>query len=75
MPGGAALRFALSGAIACICLQAQWMTGFYEATNGVEPVSAIPWGSYTHVVYFAATTDGLGNVVPKWGLHRSLRSS
>jgi chitinase len=43
------------------------MTGFYEATNGVEPVSAIPWGSYTHLVYFAATTDGLGNVVPNWG--------
>ncbi|HYM08908.1 MAG TPA: glycoside hydrolase family 18 protein [Terriglobales bacterium] len=42
----------------------QWMTGFYSAQNGVMPVSSIPWNKYTHIVHFAASTDGSGNVVP-----------
>src|SRR2546423_1984991 len=37
------------------CLQAEWITGFYESHNGVEPVSSIPWNKYTHIVHFAAT--------------------
>ena len=52
--------------ISCICLHAEWITGFYEAENGVEPVSAIPWSKYTHVVHFAARTDGIGGVLPRW---------
>jgi len=53
-------------AASCIGLEAQWVTGFYEAGNGVEPVSAIPWSKYTHVAHFAARTDGAGGVAPRW---------
>ncbi len=47
-------------------LHAQWITGYYESQNGVEPVSSIPWSKYTHVVHFAATTDGNGGVSLHW---------
>jgi len=66
MSSGFVARVAMAGAISCICLHGQWMTGFYETGNGVEPVSSIPWWAYTHVVHFAATTDGQGNVIGHW---------
>jgi chitinase len=59
-------RLAAVGAIFCISLQAQWITGFYEAGNDIEPISAIPWSKYTHVVHFAARPDGMGGVVRRW---------
>ena len=64
---GSLTRLATVAAVSCISLQAQWVTGFYEAGNGVQPVSAIPWSKYTHVVHFAARPDGLGGVAPRWG--------
>src|SRR5579872_2089356 len=44
-------------------LHAQWITGFYESQNGVEPVTSIPWSKYTHIVHFAAApgVDSSGN--------------
>lgn len=45
--------------------QAQWITGFYQSQNGVEPISALPWGKYTHIVHFAITTDGSGGILPQ----------
>ena len=63
---GTLLRVVVLGAIPCICLQGQWMTGFYETGNGVQPVSEVPWSAYTHVVHFYATTDGRGNVISRW---------
>ncbi len=59
-------RIAAFSAACCISLHAQWVTGFYEAGNEVEPISAIPWSKYTHVVHFAARTDGMGGVLPRW---------
>ena len=49
--------------IFCLSLHAQWITGFYEAQNGVEPATSIPWSKYTHIIHFAAVpgVDGNGN--------------
>jgi chitinase len=48
-------------------LHAQWITGFYESHNGVEPVSSIPWSKYTHIVHFAVTPgidrDGKASII------------
>ena len=47
---------------------AVWITGFYGAVNGAEPISEIPWGKITHVDHFAAAPgvdvrgDGNGTV-------------
>src|SRR5207244_11847814 len=47
---------------------AVWITGFYGAVNGAEPISEIPWGKITHVDHFAAAPvvdvrgDGNGKV-------------
>ena len=57
----AAAAFLLSGA-----LHAQWIAGYYESQNGVEPVSSIPWNKYTEVIHFAASTDGSGGVILHW---------
>src|SRR5258706_14535721 len=35
-------------------LRGQWITGYYSAGNGIEPVASIPWNKYTHVNHFAA---------------------
>src|SRR2546426_11816752 len=40
-----------------------WITGYYSAQNGNLPISQIPWAKYTHVIHFAASTDGQGNVI------------
>ena len=47
----------LSVVLLSCALHAQWMTGFYESQNGIEPVASIPWSKYTHVVHFLATVD------------------
>src|SRR5579872_6290369 len=48
-------------------LHAQWITGFYESQNGVEPVASIPWSKYTHIVHFAVTPgidrDGNASII------------
>src|SRR6266568_4587336 len=44
--------------------QTPWITGYYSAGNTALPVSQIPWAKYTHVIHFAASTDGNGNVIP-----------
>lgn len=40
----------------------RWMTGYYAAQNGVEPVGAIPWNLYTHVIHFAAAPNADGSI-------------
>ena len=57
------LKILSSAILLTACLQAQWITGFYESTNGVESVANIPWNKYTHIVHFAAAPglDGSGN--------------
>ena len=47
-------------------LHGQWIAGYYESQNSVEPVSSIPWQKYTEVIHFAATTDGAGGVLLHW---------
>ena len=47
-------------------LHAQWITGYFESNNGVESVSQIPWNKYTHIVHFAASTSGSGDVQLHW---------
>src|SRR6266403_3584 len=39
-------------ALSCVSLYGQWITGFYAPRGGKagEPVSAIPWNKYTHIV-------------------------
>jgi chitinase len=56
-------RIAAGAFLFSVSLSAQWITGFYAAQNGVEPVSGIPWTKYTHIVHFAAApgVDGNGN--------------
>ena len=44
--------------------QKPWITGYYSAGNSALPVSKIPWAKYTHLIHFAASTDGSGNVIP-----------
>jgi GH18 family chitinase len=44
--------------------QSPWITGYYSAQNGNLPVSQIPWAKYTHVIHFAASTDGAGHIIP-----------
>jgi hypothetical protein len=36
-----------------------WITGYYPAQNGVEPLAEIPWALYTEVNHFAAAA-GVG---------------
>jgi GH18 family chitinase len=43
--------------------QQPWITGYYSAGNAALPVSKIPWAKYTHIIHFAASTDGNGNVI------------
>jgi chitinase len=56
-------RLTFSALLLSASLHAQWITGFYESHNGVEPVSSIPWSKYTHIVHFAVTPgiDRAGN--------------
>lgn len=60
------LKLMGTAAAACLGLSAQtpWITGYYSAGNSALPVSRIPWAKYTHVIHFAASTDGKGNVIP-----------
>ena len=48
--------------LSSLSLFGQWITGYYSSGNAVEPVSAIPWSKYTHIVLFAggpcAANDG-----------------
>src|SRR5437868_12932720 len=62
-PNSLILKIILSTLLLTACLHAQWITGFYESQNGVEPVTSIPWSKYTHVVHFAAApgVDSSGN--------------
>jgi len=59
------LKFLVLLALLTSCMYGQWITGYYSANNGVEPVSAIPWSKYTHLIHFAASagvgTNGQGN--------------
>jgi len=48
--------------LASIGLHGQWITGYYIAENGVEPVSAIPWSKYTHVIHSALKLNADGSV-------------
>jgi hypothetical protein len=60
------IKIALTVFLLSASLHAQWITGHYESQNGVEPVSSIPWSKYTHIVHFAAATDGAGGVLMHW---------
>jgi Glycosyl hydrolases family 18 len=40
----------------------RWLTGYYAAQNGVEPIGAIPWNLYTHVIHFAAAPNADGSI-------------
>jgi len=51
-------------ATAVLSAQQPWITGYYSAGNGNLSVAQIPWSKYTHVIHFAASTDGAGNVIP-----------
>jgi chitinase len=44
----------------------RWMTGYYAAQNGVEPISAIPWDLYAHVIHFAAAPNADGSIAPHY---------
>ena len=48
--------------LSAVGLQAQWITGYYAAQNGVQPVSSIPWSKYTHIIHFAAAPNSDGTV-------------
>jgi hypothetical protein len=37
-----------------------WITGYYSALQSILSPDNIAWNKYTHVVHFAATTDGNG---------------
>jgi hypothetical protein len=64
---------ALSMALLAVSLQAQWITGYYGAGNGVLPISAIPWNNFTTIVHFAASTDGEGNVATYYIRQQEIR--
>ena len=66
-----ALALALTGPLAgVICAQttastaARWMTGYFSANNTILSPDNVAWGKYTHVIDFAASTDGNGNLIP-----------
>ncbi len=61
-----ATLYCLSASLLSGTLHAQWITGYFESQNGVQSVSQIPWNKYTHIVHFAATTGGTGDVQPHW---------
>jgi len=56
------IKAGVLAALSSLGLHGQWITGNYSSGNTVEPVSAIPWSKYTHVVLFAggpcAANDG-----------------
>ena len=41
-----------------------WITGYYSARNGTLSVGQVPWDKYTHIIHFAASTTGVGDVIP-----------
>ena len=56
------IKAGVLAALSSLGLYGQWITGYYSSGNAVEPVSAIPWSKYTHIVLFAggpcAVNDG-----------------
>jgi len=56
------MRAVVLAALVPLGLYGQWITGYYSSGNAIEPVSAIPWSKYTHIVLFAggpcAANDG-----------------
>jgi hypothetical protein len=48
--------------LSCFSVYGQWITGFYDAQNGVLSPSQVPWSKYTHVIHFAAAPNSDGTV-------------
>jgi chitinase len=57
------LKIALLIGALSTAVNAQWMTGFYESRNNVQPIAAIPWSKYTTIVHASAAPDGNGGLL------------